>query len=185
IVDNTNGNIRAFGDINVRDASFTGNNNLTMIGGAWTAKSYNLFSGDGSVNFSADCIKGIVNASGGSAEVINNSGALNLGVMNLSGDPTFYNTGGDIVLNGDLSFPAQDLAIIASGNIINNTCQVITTGSLNNGGQITMIAGASITVSGGPTSANDNTTATVTVVGPSSTGGKINLSAPAITTLSS
>jgi hypothetical protein len=189
MIDNTKGTIQASsGNINVRDASFTGNYNLSMSVGDWTAKAYNLFSGDGTIYFNADCIKGMVNANGGSAQVINSSGALNLGAMNLSGDPTFYNTGGDIILDGDMAFNGQDLAIIASGNILNGSCHQINTSSGNGGGAITMIAGANMSVTNGGSSnlppGTDNG-ATVNVLGGAAGGGKIDLTTGPLTEITS
>ena len=143
MVNNIGGSITAAkGTIEGRDNSFVGQFDFDITGGTLSAKSINIYSGAGDVTINAQSISGMVNITGGQAEVMAASGSLSLGQMNLTGDPTFYNTNGDIILNNDMSFPGQDLAIIASGNIIANGAQVINTSSLNNGGQITMIAGA-------------------------------------------
>lgn len=192
IFNNAGGVLQAFnGTINFRDASFNQANDLTVTGGNLSAQSVNFYSGQGTVSVDVDGLAGTVNVFAQNAHVTAATNTLDLGAMQLSGDPTIYNTDGDVIISGDLNFSGQDLTIVASGNIDSAAgAGAIDTSSGNgDGGAITMIAGANFHVAGGGAdqspSAGD-TTDKLIIVGASSSGGSIDLSTAApITSLTS
>ncbi len=180
IINNIGGRLEALsGMINVRDALFADKFNLTLWGGDIACGEVNLFSGTGNVNMSVEQILGTVNVTGHTAHITAASESLTLGSITLTGDPTFYNTQGSIVLDRDLVFPAEDIAIIANGDIVGNGIQVIDSSSVVNGGHITLIAGANLVTSGTDPKVlppDQDTTSLITVVGGTPGGGKIDLS---------
>jgi len=119
VVNNAGGRLQALlGSINVRDALFSEKNHLTMLGGDFLSKQLNLYSGRGIVNLTAENITGLTNIYAGEAHVVAATNSLNLGTMQLSGDPTFYNTLGDVTINGPLVFAGAPLAVVAKGDIL-------------------------------------------------------------------
>ncbi|HEY9868546.1 MAG TPA: hypothetical protein V6D08_05225, partial [Candidatus Obscuribacterales bacterium] len=177
------------GAIGVRDASFTGLANLSIIGGDIRARELNVFSGKGVVDIDVRELTATVNVVANDAHISAATETLQLGSLELGGDPTFYNAG-NIVINQPLVFPGasntdHDLAIIASGNITtgDNAGAIDTSSTSFNGGQILIVAGANFTKSptGAPPSAlpegggTGDTTTTINITGASATGGKIDL----------
>jgi hypothetical protein len=150
-INNTGGTIQALnGLINVRDDSFLAKSHLGIWGGDLLSKELNLFSGDGNVYVDVGQITGPVNISAGAAWIFSSTDTLRLGNINLTGDPTFYNAGGDVVIDRDLIFPGQHLAIVAAldiktavqGDGSPATINISTSSSTGNAGDIIMIAGA-------------------------------------------
>ncbi|MBX9694115.1 MAG: hypothetical protein K2Z81_17160, partial [Cyanobacteria bacterium] len=177
---NAGGVVRApSGVINFRDANFNLKEDLNLLGGDLIAKALNFYSGDGTVNVDIEKVIGRVNVYGGIAHVTAASPTLHLGDIVLTGDPTFYNTAGDVVLDGNFILAGQDLAIVAGGDILSgaNGGQIATGQAGGKGGEINLIAGAQFTSTGGtfvlpPTG---DTTSTITITGGSTIGGKIDL----------
>ncbi len=133
------------GNINVRDASYSGSNNISMTGGDYLSNNFNLYSGTGTITGVIGEVSGKVNTIAGADHLVVQSSTLYLG-NNKVGDPTFVNTGGDIVIDG-LNTYTQDVAILATGNIFDDgldDSQIV-----DNGFAVTMVAGAGITVPGG------------------------------------
>lgn len=179
-VDSRGGTLQALlGNINVRDASFNTKSNFNLIGGTLLSKELNVFSGQGIARLNADAISGLVNVKAGEAHVLVNSGNLNLGTLDLSGDPSFFNTSGDVVLNGSLNFSGEALAIVARGNILTNGVAPITLSTASgiaNAGTITLVAGANFTASPAAVGqTGPDSTTMLTILGGSATGGKIDL----------
>jgi YVTN family beta-propeller protein len=180
-VNNVNGTLQALlGNINVRDASFTANANFDLTGGNVLSKVLNINSGSGVVNVDANTLSGLVNVNAGSAHVTAATQDLLLGTMNLTGDPTFFNTDGNVTIDSPLMFAGMPLAVVASGNILLGAgATEIDTGSTTTaGGAITLIAGADIqplTPSGSSTTAGGAGTTNIQVTGASKTGGEIDL----------
>ena len=111
---------------------------------------------------------------GGTAHFYADTDNLNLGNVEVTGDPAFTNTG-DITISGNQTTGGAPLAYVAGGDIITTVpgLTINTTGAT--GGDLTMIAGANFTVSGG----------LITVTGAKSPdGGKIDLATSAITNTS-
>ena len=185
---NTNGTIQALnGAINIRAPTYSGIANIALTGGDYLSQQLNLNGGSGAVNVNVGNVTGTINTYAGSAHVTAAAANLILGAMDISGDPTYYNTVGAVTIATSLSFSGQDLAIVANTDIITAAGDgtIDTSSSSGNGGNITMIAGAAFTSSGSPAGVND-TTSTLTITGGSSTGGKIDLnSVSAITSLTS
>jgi hypothetical protein len=175
-INNAGGVLEAMqGSINVRDASFSDKNNLAIVGGALLAQEINLYSGAGDIDVYTDAIAGPVNTYACNAHVGVSRGDLTIGTMELAGDPVFYNIDGSIIINSSLAV-VGDL-LIASGRDITSGSGIGTISTDGaNAGKIFIVAGARI-VSDGPQSglqeppATD--TMTVSIIGPSDTGGKI------------
>jgi hypothetical protein len=156
--------------------------NINLTGGMLQASSVDFISPQGKVAVTADSINGRINVSAGEAEIgVTGSGQLELGDMTITGDPTFYNTAGNVLINGALSFSGQPLAIIASGDILSGPLAgaISTSNASGSGGALTLVAGALFTSSGGtsvlPPGVGD-TSSTISITGGSVTGGKIDLS---------
>jgi len=155
-INGAGGTFSASQDINVRDLSYTDANNTTLLGGTYLSDNLNVTGGGGTITTYVDEISGDLNTSGLAAHVTTNSGTLVLGDNCLTGDPTFANSGGDIIINGGV-IARQDITILASGNIIATGNAFISTA--NSTGQVntpstnvTLVAGATITFTGGATS---------------------------------
>jgi len=182
VVNNSKGVVDAAQAINLRDAAFSGSGNSYLMGGDLFSRDVNLNSGLGTANVNVNELTGTVHETGSAAHVAANTTLLNVGTICLTGDPTFYNTAGDITIVGNIDVQ-EDLVFIASGNIAANPGLTIQARDANQGYNITFISGASFTVSGGndvtnvgpvtgaPPYANSGTV-TVTAKG-SKTGGGI------------
>ncbi len=143
------------GEINVRNSSFNGSKNIALLGGDYLAKDLNLNSGSGKIFGYTGEITGRVNSIASEEHLYANSKTLVLGNNCITGDPTFVNSGGDIVINGINTF-GENTAIIASENILDDG---LGSGAqlINHGFNLTLIAGADITVQG--TGGGDNSNA--------------------------
>lgn len=188
IVNNLGGTLTApLGAINVRDSLFTGKYDFNLTGGDVLSKQLNIFSGTGTALVDVGNITGVINVDAGAVHITATAPDLRLGTMNLKGDPTFYNTAGNVQIDNAIATNGNDLAIIASGDItstVNGSINTTTTSPFSAaGGNALIIAGASIQpVSAQPatvttSSQNPGDTGTAfTVTGGSTTGGKIDLS---------
>lgn len=180
-LNNIGGRIEALnGLINVRDTSFGFKKDLQILGGDLFAQSVNLFSGDGVVDLNLEELSGRLNIRGGIAHVCVSSDNLTLGDIILTGDPTFYNTQGNVTIDGTLYFPGQPLALVAGGDIIAGANAfggfVATDAVAGNSGNLTMIAGAAFTSTGPAfvlTNGPGDSTSTIRITGASTIGGKI------------
>jgi hypothetical protein len=187
MINGQGGSFTASGDINVRDASYTELNDTTLTGGTYSADNLNLYGGGGTINAFVDEIDGAVNSTGLAAHVLTKGGTLTLGDNCLTGDPTFVNTTGDILINGAL-IAREDITILAAGNIIATGNAFIST--QNSTGQtatpstdITLVAGGVVTTTGTSTSGAPSpgfdigAGQTATVNFPGGLGGNIDFSA--------
>ncbi|MBX9685779.1 MAG: hypothetical protein K2X27_03700 [Candidatus Obscuribacterales bacterium] len=166
LVNNTNGLIQSvLGNINIMTGAQTEKLAMQIVGGDLQAAAINLSNLNGMVEVDVKNLLGPVNISAGGAHIQAETPNLTLGQLNLTGDPTFYNTAGDITLTSDIDLrPVQfappgpvALAIVASGSIIGNgisTIDVSTkTNSLGGGswqgqgsaGAVLLVAGADLT----------------------------------------
>ena len=175
-INNTGGNIQAAQNINVRDAAYIGSANMTLNGGNWLSQQLNLNDGSGSVNANIGNVTGAVSTTASEEHFSADTNNLVLSKINVSGDPSYFNTGGQVTIASDLVFKGEDLAIIAKTNIVTAAgAGIISTGSnTGNGGNITMVAGANFTSSGAAQGSN-NKAATLTITGGTSAGGYIDL----------
>jgi fibronectin-binding autotransporter adhesin len=184
VLNNTGGSISALnGSINIRDASFTANQNLTITGGNLQAQNFNLYSGTGNVNVDVGELIGPLNITAGAAHITAATPLLVLGNMQLSGDPTFFNTNGSVVINSPIALSGASLAIIASQDVTgtsNGSISATTAGS-----NVLVISGAQFSVSPASASSSGNTSgqgcgsgdtsSTLTVTGGDKSGGLIDL----------
>lgn len=171
------------GAINLREASYSGSGNTFLIGrGNLLSKELNLNSGQGTTWVVANKLKGSVNQSGAAAHVTASTEVLNIGEVCLTGDPTFFNTTGSILINGDVVV-SEKLVIAAAGNIESTgPNRLITAGNSSQGFDITLIAGADFKNTGGSNKSQLNPgtitsgAGAIRLTGKSSkTGGAINL----------
>lgn len=192
LINNINGILSANNiTISQSDSSFKG---LTsVIGGEIVTQNLVFNGGDGVVKALVNEITGNVSVSAGEAHLSVATGNLNITGLNLTGDPTIVNSGGDIVLNpnagGALRFSGMDLAILASGSVFAGpTLTAIDLSStVGNGGSLTIAAGFEITPStGGLTLTEPPSGPLVYTLGaPSATGGSIELGMVSLVTASS
>src|SRR5262249_15616274 len=112
-INNTMGTIRALnGAVNIGNAGLSKSAILSLLGGTIAAPQINLNGGAGTIRAMLDSMNGLVNVSAGVADVGTRSGNLNLGTLNVTGDPTYFNDGGDITITNDI-FAQDNLAILA------------------------------------------------------------------------
>src|SRR5262249_18400445 len=161
--------------INVRDAGYQANGDLSIDGGDLIARELNLNSGGGVIYVKADNLVGTLTTRGYEARVYTNTDTLVLGTIKLDGDPTYYNTG-NIVISRNISVN-EKLAIIAGGNITSDADgATITARGGGQGFDIHLIAGADLTAAPGTPSTFPTEIAsgdTVTVHSTSPPGGNI------------
>ena len=163
------------GSINFTNPLISANQTLSLIGGDFLAKNgVNVNAGNGAAYININNINAPLNVSASSAHITAATANLILGTQNITGDPTYYNTAGDVTLSSDISTGGANLAIVAAGNIVESASA---TGDINlnsGGGAITLLAGFNFTASDSTTSGNPgNPTTILTVTGGSSTGGNI------------
>jgi len=144
-VNNAGGTISALnGAINIRSQAYTGEFNSNVTGGDLLSRYVNINAGAGLAEVRADELTGEVTGVGEGAHVMADTETLNIGSFCMTGDPTFYNSGGDINITADLSFGEQ-LVIAASGDIIAADNVDISTSSGAAGAfDITLLAGFAI-----------------------------------------
>ncbi len=206
IVNNMNGVLQSIlGNVNFSTASASSaieKLNMSINGGNILGRELNFSAPSGVVDINTNVLEGTVNINSCGAHLSADTANLILGQMNISGDPTFYNTGGNILISNNLDFqPVQfvsaevNLAIVAKGDInAANTVTTISTNSLPTPapgnwpgdvftGSILIVAGAKFTASPTdnspvPTTGSPppgDTTNTLLISGASSTGGSVNL----------
>ena len=88
------------GNINIHDASFSGNSSVNLIGGSWLSQNLNIFAGSGDIEGSLGKVSGSLNTQAGVEHLLADTATLTLATNTVTGDPTFVNTGGDIVIGG-------------------------------------------------------------------------------------
>lgn len=155
VVDNNGGTLSAAnGAINVRDKAYAESFNSRVVGGDLFSKELNLNSGLGTADVAVKALTGTVNQTGTAAHVLAQTDILNIGEVCLTGDPTYYNTRGDINIDGNISV-AEDLVFVAAGNITSiDDISIVAGNGIDKGFNITFIAGAGFT----PTGASDSPT---------------------------
>ncbi len=190
VVNNTGGILEAInGSILFDHANAIKGTVLSVVGGDLLSRAVTADAGNGHLSFSVNELTGTLSTHAGSATVGARSPDLVLGNVSISGDPTFFNAGGNILLTADFTVDDK-LTILASGNVNLQGFDLIARSGLQ-GFDITIVAGAELIASDGNSTNQipgpqllDNQT--VKVVGPSSEGGGIiSLSASVIDTASS
>ena len=98
------------GSINMRDASYAGSNNINLYGGNYLSQNLNLYSGSGTITGLVGNVSGNLSTQAGAEHFAADTKTLVLENNTVTGDPTFVNTGGDILISGVNTF-GEDLAI--------------------------------------------------------------------------
>ena len=102
-INNTSGIIQALnGTINFGGTELGQTARLSVTGGNLGAQAINLQAGKGAIQADLNNVTGAVNVSGGSAQFASDADVLDLGNLDLAGDPTFFNMG-DIVIAGNIT----------------------------------------------------------------------------------
>jgi fibronectin-binding autotransporter adhesin len=144
-INSTGGTFQAnAGNVNIRSASYSGSNNVNLVGGNYLSKNLNINSGSGDVEANVGNVSGNINTNAGVEHFIGSSNLLVLGNNAVSGDPTFANNAGGIQISGANNFGANAVSILASGDITDDGTGRITTA----GSPVTLIAGATINLNG-------------------------------------
>ncbi len=185
-LNNNGGTIAAHSAINVRTADYAGSFCNNVFGGDLLSQQLNLHAGLGTNDVNVFNLTGITSQTGAAGHIAASTGALTIGETCLTGDPTFYNTGGDINITGNI-ISNEDLTIIASGNITQTSTANVTARNSDQGFDITLIAGANITgTSGGANSPTlpGGSAGQATIDGTASaTGGRVAFTGATITTV--
>lgn len=145
---------------------------IDLNGGILTAPELSFTSPDGVVKLDSDRLNGAVHIDGGIAEVHVKGGDLNIASLQLTGDPIFTNSNGNIAISDfDAGGTPSDFIVLATGNI-----------TANGGGASIATSGGNIVLSAGYlfTGVDSNCTScsglyTISRTA-SDTGGSINLS---------
>lgn len=162
-ISNLSGTLHApAGQINIRDALFTGHANINLTGGDWLSKELNLYGGAGKIIANLGNVTGLVNASACDGSISVSAPNASIGNWIMSGDPVFTNNAGNVTLSGAIT--GSDLIVAASNNILGNAGSPP---SINVTGGIVMVAGTSFI---------DDGLSTVRFTGRSGNGGNIDLS---------
>jgi hypothetical protein len=172
-INNVGGTLSALnGTINIRDALFAAKVDTNLLGGDWLARELSLHGGNGVLRANVHNVTGVTNVDAGAAYISADTPNLNLGELNLSGDPTFYNNGGSVTL-GSATSVTGDLAIVASQDII--TTDLASSPGSGQNGHMTLIAGASFVPPPAisDTQAGPDSSTTITINGGSATGGSV------------
>jgi hypothetical protein len=184
VMNNTGGQVLAnAGDIVFRNTQYTGKQSTDVTGGLLSATNLDFNGGDGTVNVNAGEIDGKVNVSAECAHVAVNGGTLTLGDMNVTGDPTFVNTIGDVVIASNILFTTghPNVAILAAGNVRTTSpgpgipvTKIDISSATVGGGNLSIVAGAVITPATVGQVNNDQVNP-YSVTGFTAQGGAINL----------
>ncbi|PPD27239.1 MAG: hypothetical protein CTY21_13635, partial [Methylomonas sp.] len=173
------------GDINIGNSNLTNFDSIILEGGNYLSKNVNINAGDGAANGHVGQLTGQLRTSAREAHLGASTDNLQIGTTICTGDPTFFNAGGTITIQGDLIF-GEAIAILASADVTDaaNAFSIISTV----GKSVNIVAGGLITAAGGAVGSNTASpgkqiiAGTVTVNGASSTGGNIVLGASNIST---
>ena len=184
-IDASGGSFSALkGDINVRDVSYAGSADITLIGGDYFSNNLNLHSGTGAIEARVNELTGTLNTNAGVEHLFANTSDLVLGNNCVTGDPTFANNG-NITISGVNTFE-ENVAIIANGDITgNSTAKLIVRGH-----DVVLLAGvdpgaaapATGNVTGSPTTGISGT-AIVDFASANNKGGNIDLTASTVGTI--
>ncbi len=181
-VDNTGGTIAAENSISIREVGNASSSDNDLVGGDWLSRSVDIHGGHGFNRMKVEQMTGVLNQTGFGSVIGVATDNLTIGVNCLEGDPLYYNSAGNVTIdgsNGPLVF-GDDITIIAAGNVTGVSGVDLET--TTQGKNITIIAGAQFT-GGTDTTTNVNAfTGTAAqpavisgLVNPSTGGGSINL----------
>ena len=153
---------------------------VNINGGNFLSNQLSVSAGCGNIEMAVGEITGTLNTYAASVHQSSTSSILTLGEINVTGDPTYYNTG-SINISGNIAV-GEDLAIISGGDITavgGEFGPFYYMRARDNNGQgynIQLIAGASVGPCGTCSTdgkAGSEATGNVTISGPSPTGGDV------------
>jgi len=147
-INNNGGTISALNAINLRTPDYTGTFNTNLYGGDLLSREVNMNSGHGTADVNVNELTGAIGQTGTAAHVMANTDTLVLGKICLTGDPTYYNTGGGINITGNIEV-AEALTIVAFENIEFDNGADIIARNATQGFPVTLISGANITATNG------------------------------------
>jgi len=116
--------------------------NAGVWGGVLSAADINMYGKD--MVAAVSQIDGTINNYGSAAHVFVNSGSLNVGNQVLSGDPNYYNNGGNVNLTSSSYTDAGSIAVVASGSI--TTASAVSIDPSASGSSVSLIAGYNFNV---------------------------------------
>jgi hypothetical protein len=179
----TGGRFDAAGSINIRDDAYRGSAGVNLNGGDYHSQSLNIFSGEGVIEGIVGEVSGQLNTVAGIEHFYASTELLKIGNNCITGDPTFANSAGGIVIQGKNTF-GEAVAFLANGDITaDGTAQIVAKGY-----NVYMIAGAALSVSAGPETSTVPGSAigagtTATVDFNSGNGGNIDLTGSSVATI--
>lgn len=133
------------GNINIRHNDYAGDADVRLRGGDYLSKALNIYSGSGNIDGVVGEVSGQLNTVAGVEHFYAETDLLKVGNNCITGDPTFANSAGGIQIQGLNTF-GESVAFLASGDITaDSTAKIVA-----NGFNVSMVAGAKITVSAGP-----------------------------------
>ncbi len=187
LLNNTRGMISAATSVN-----FSSSGNLISVsGGTVSGENVNFNARDGVVRAMLNEIRGTVNVSACQSHLAVSGGELNIGSIDLSGDPTFVNSGGNVVLNPNvgstLRFSGQNLAVLASQDVVaGGGLNAIDLSGAAGGGNLFISAGLKVDQATGGVTVSEppSTPITWTLGGPSASGGSVLLGSVSVNTTS-
>lgn len=182
-VKNAGGTLSALnGHITLRTPTYYGTSGINITGGDLLSKELIMNGGNGTNNVNVNKLTGVVSQSALAGHIIAATDNLQIGSTCLTGDPTFYNNGGDITISSSIA-AGEVLTFIATGNIFSNPGTVIEARNASGGFEINMIAGANIiSPAAGSSLPPTASTSPVTFDGASAGGGSIFLQGSTINT---
>lgn len=146
-VNNFNGVLSATNGIHFRDLLAATTANTSISGGdiLTLGGTIHVNGGQGTVNINSNKIEGNLEINAFAAHVSAATDNLRIGSQCITGDPTYYNTAGDITIDGAINTLGQAVSIIASGNVLTTAGSSVVT----EGNQIFIGSGMSLTGGGG------------------------------------
>src|SRR5262249_27812498 len=146
-VNNVGGVLEALnGAISFDNANATKGTMLSVVGGDLLSQEVNVDAVNGQLTLTVGKMPGVVNVRAGCATVGALASDLNLGEMNITGDPTFYSLGDINLPSGSSLAYEADITLLAGRNIdLSNA--VIDAGLTGEGFNITIVAGGNLIVS--------------------------------------
>ena len=178
-INSTGGTLSAVNNINILSPNAGKNDVVALAGGNLISSELNVDVARGTINLFANQITGLVNVTACNAHVGSMTGPFNMGVMNVTGDPTYF-SGGDFPISAPLNALAgQSVVILAGGDVIitppAGTTLPIEPGSPGKFQNITIVAGAKLSFIAPATASSPTpiTAGSIKVTGASDTGGGI------------
>jgi fibronectin-binding autotransporter adhesin len=133
---------------------------IDIFGGNLNSQFVNIDAGKGWIKANVQQVPGIVNLTAGNTCFGASTPNLRFGTLNVTDDPTYFNTNGSLIMLGGV--PASNganLALIASGDIIIGSGSIDTTKtSGGDAGDFLAIAGASVSSNGSSSASGDTST---------------------------